>query len=221
MFAVRMTHFIKFLAVALTGLLCAPLSAVAHPHVWVTMNSSVVYDAQGEMTGVRHKWVFDDMYSAFAIQGLDQKVKGQFTTEELQPLAKVNVESLKEYDFFTFGKADGKELAFTDPKDYHLEFNPKDTVLTLHFVLPLKKPVKANSLALDVFDPEYFIDFEWAEKAPAALENAPANCKLSVEKPKELTVEEVRKLAEIPADGRIPTGSYGAAFANKINVKCP
>jgi hypothetical protein len=44
---------------------------------------------------------------------------------------------------------------------------------------------------------------------------------MSVEKPKELTADMVRKLAEIPADGKIPTGSYGAAFANKINVKCP
>jgi ABC-type uncharacterized transport system substrate-binding protein len=221
MFANRMKHSIRVLAFVLTGLFWLPLSAAAHPHVWVTMNSSVVYDDKGEVTGVRHKWVFDDMYSAFAIQGLDQKVKGQFTSQELEPLAKVNVESLKEYDFFTFGKADGKELAFTDPKDYHLEFNSKDTVLTLHFVLPLKKPVKANALVLDVFDPEYFIDFEWAEKSPAGLENAPASCKMSVEKPKELTADMVRKLAEIPADGKIPAGSYGAAFANKINVKCP
>ena len=48
------------------------------------------------------------MFSAFATQGLEQKTKGQFTREELQPLAKVNVESLKEYAYFTYAKVNGK-----------------------------------------------------------------------------------------------------------------
>ena len=30
-----------------------------------------------------------------------------------------------------------------------------------------------------------------------------------------------QKLAEIPPDGKIPDDSYGAAFSNKISVKCP
>ena len=68
--------------------------ALAHPHVWVTMNTYLVYAPDGSVTGVRHEWSFDDMFSAFATQGLQGKVKGQFSREELAPLAKVNVESL-------------------------------------------------------------------------------------------------------------------------------
>ena len=44
------------------------------------------------MTGVRQAWTFDDMYSAFATHGLEQKTKGLFTCEELAPLAQVDVE---------------------------------------------------------------------------------------------------------------------------------
>ena len=106
------------------------------------------------------------MYSAFAMQGLESKKKGEFTREELQPLAQVNVESLKEYDFFTYAKANGKDVTFVDPMDYHLEFDPKDTVLTLHFVLPLKTPVKAKALDLEVFDPSYFVDFALGREGP-------------------------------------------------------
>jgi len=207
--------------VAVAAVVAATLSASAHPHVWVVSKSSVVYAPDGTVVGIRHAWAFDDMYSAFATQGLEQKTKGQFTREELQPLAQVNVESLKEYDFFTFAKADGKKAAFDEPKDYHLEFNAKESVLTLHFLLPLKKPAKVQTLTLEVFDPSYFIDFQFAEKDPAALIGAPAGCKLNLGKPQEMTKEMAQRLAEIPPGGQIPENSFGAAFANKISVLCP
>src|SRR3954463_16113791 len=171
---IMIISFIRILTIALTSLLIAAGAASAHPHVWVTMKSTVVYAPDGAITGVRHAWTFDDMYSAFAVQGLESKKKGEFTTEELKPLAQVNVESLQEYDFFTFAKANGKDVTFVDPVEYHLEFNAKDTVLTLYFVLPLKTPLKAKAIDLQVFDPTYFVDFALAEKDPASLEKAPA-----------------------------------------------
>jgi ABC-type uncharacterized transport system substrate-binding protein len=145
--------------------------AQAHPHVWVTMTSQVVYGANGMATGIRHSWAFDDMYSAFATEGLEQKKKGAFTREELKPLAEVNVTSLKEFDFFTYAKVDGKKVPLADPVDYWLEY--KDEVLTLHFTLPLKSPAKAQSLDVEVYDPTYFVDFGFAEKSPVTLVGAP------------------------------------------------
>ncbi|MGB9297848.1 MAG: DUF1007 family protein, partial [Pseudolabrys sp.] len=65
--------------------------ASAHPHVWVTMRTELVYAPDGRITGIRHAWSFDDMFSTFATQGLESKEKGKFTREELAPLAKVNV----------------------------------------------------------------------------------------------------------------------------------
>jgi ABC-type uncharacterized transport system substrate-binding protein len=212
-------HFRILAAALLTFLIAGP--AAAHPHVWVTTKSAVIFGADGSITGVRHAWRFDDMYSAFAVQGLERKTKGEFTRQELEPLAKVNVESLKEYDFFTYAKANGKDVEFVDPKEYHLEFDPKETVLTLFFILPLKTPIKTKALALEVFDPSYFVDFSLDEKDPVSLEKAPDGCKVSVTKPQEMTADMARRLAEIPPDGKIPDNTYGAAFSNKISLKCP
>ena len=206
---------------ALVGAAITGGAASAHPHVWITVKSELVYAPDGSVTGVRHAWTFDDMFSVFALQGLDSQKKGEYTREELAPLADVNVTSLKEYDFFTYAKANGKNVTFTEPVDYSLEFNPKDTVLTLHFVLPLKAPLKAKALELEVFDPSYFVDFSLVEKDPVSLEKAPAGCQIGLAKPKEMTKEMAQKLAEIPPDGKIPDNSYGAAFSNKISVKCP
>ena len=101
--------------IATTLSLAFAVPAQAHPHVWVSMHSEVVFAPDGTVTGVRHDWAFDDMFSAFATQGYESKVKGQFTREELAPLAKVNVESLKEYDYFTYATVDGKKAKMGEP----------------------------------------------------------------------------------------------------------
>ena len=72
------------------------------------------------------------------------KKRASSPREELTPLAHVNVDSLKEYDFFTYASANGKEVEFIDPAEY-LRVRPKETVLTLLFMLSLKAPVKTKA----------------------------------------------------------------------------
>jgi ABC-type uncharacterized transport system substrate-binding protein len=208
--------FVTLLLVSLFA--AASGRAEAHPHVWVTMKSEVVYAPDGSVTGVRHAWTFDDMFSAFATQGLEAKKKGEFTREELAPLAEVNVTSLKEFDFFTYAKADGKKTAFGEPVDYYLDY--KDNLLTLNFILPLKTPVKSKSLQLDIYDPTYFVDFSFAEKEPVALKGAPTACKLAVLRPNE-SAADGRQVGEGFFNSLTSSNNYGAQFANKIAVTCP
>jgi len=189
--------------------------ASAHPHVWVKSASELIYAADGTITGVRHTWTFDDMFSTYALQGIETKTKGVYSREQLAPLAKDNVENLKEFGFFTFAKADGKKQKFEEPVDYFLEY--KDDALTLHFTLPLKAPVKAKQLALDIFDPAFFIDFKFEEKDPIKLVGAPAGCQLKVQRPGEADAKKLTD--EMIASG--DQSNYGAIYANKILVTCP
>src|ERR1700688_3429554 len=209
---------IRILFVTLLSLAFAA-PARAHPHVWVTMKTEMIYATDGKITGVRHAWSFDDMFSAFATQGLDAKEKGKYTREELAPLAKVNVESLKEYDYFTYATADGVKVPMSDPlPDYWLDYT--DQILTLHFTLPFKAPVKAKELKVDIYDPTIFVDFSFAKEKPVQLIGAP-QCKLDVALPREMTFAEGRALSNIPADQANTAMAWGAQFANKILVHCP
>jgi ABC-type uncharacterized transport system substrate-binding protein len=187
------------------------------------MTEEVLYAPDGSVTGVRHAWAFDDMFSAFATQGLEQKTKGQFTREELAPLAKVNVESLQEYAYFTYAKINSKRQkeAFADPIDYYLDYDPKVTVLTLHFTLPFKTPVKTNALELEIYDPEFFIDFGFAETdQPVRLAGAPARCAMTVQKPNDGNFPSSLRLDKAFQTSEVNAG-MGANFANRISVKCP
>jgi ABC-type uncharacterized transport system substrate-binding protein len=211
-----------FAGLVMACLVMACSAASAHPHVWVTVKSELVHAPDGAVTGVRHAWTFDDMFSVFATQGLESKKKGEFTREELEPLAKVNVDSLKEYGFFTYARANGKPVEFNEPAPgYYLEFDPKETVLTLHFTLPLKTPLKAKELTIEVFDREFFVDFSFAEKDPVKLVGAPARCKLSILKPEEMNSDLSMRLSQLGADQRDPTLTIGSEYANRIVVKCP
>jgi ABC-type uncharacterized transport system substrate-binding protein len=94
-------------------------------------------------------------------------------------------------------------------------------VLTLHFTLPLKTPVKAKELSFEVYDREFFVDFSFAEKDPVKLVGAPAHCKLSIARPQEMSAALTQQFSQMPADQRDPSVTIGTEFANKISVKCP
>jgi ABC-type uncharacterized transport system substrate-binding protein len=213
-----MTQLLRCFVFAALALFIAP-AAQAHPHVWVTMKSELVYGPDGSVTGVRHAWTFDDMFSTFATQGMESKEKGKFTREELAPLAKVNVESLKEYDYFTIARANGKKAELEPPADYWLDFT--DGLLTLHFTLPFKTPAKAQSLDVEMYDPSWFVDFSFAEKDPVKLVGAPANCQLAVQRPGEAQTASKGQPGEAFFNNLGAASNYGAQFANKIAVRCP
>lgn len=191
----------------------------AHPHVWVTSQSELVYGADGAITGIRHTWRFDDMFSTYALQDIQNKDKGVYTREELAPLAQINVDSLKEFGFFTFAKAGGKTSAkeqFLDPTDYFLEY--KDSALVLHFTLPFKQPVKTKELALEIYDPSYFVGFDLAAADPVKLVGAPATCKAAVQRPDAKGTQAPLSEQSFMDGGN---ANYGAMFSNKIMVDCP
>jgi ABC-type uncharacterized transport system substrate-binding protein len=191
--------------------------ASAHPHVWVTAASALIYAPDGSLTGVRHTWTFDEMFSAYALQGIESKTKGVYTREDLAPLAQTNVESLKEFAFFTFARVDGKKQRFLDPVDYYLE--KQGDALVLHFTLPFKTPFKAKQLSLEIFDPVFFIDFGLETTDPIKLVDAPASCTVAVQRPSDGTAKAQTMNEDTFLSGE--NSNYGAMFANKVTVDCP
>lgn len=215
-----MFRSIQFLARALVGVAVLSIwanPATAHPHVWVTAASELIYGPNGSVTAIRHAWTFDDMFSTYALQGIVTKKKGNYTREELAPLAQTNVDSLKEYGFFTYAKVDGKKQPFLAPTDYFLEY--KDAALVLHFTLPFKTPIQTRQLVVEIFDPSYFVDFALQKQNPIRLVGAPAACTMAIELPNDGSAG-AQKLGEANfLNGN--NSNYGAMFANKITVDCP
>lgn len=145
----------------------ATMSALAHPHVFIEVRTKLLFEGGG-LTRIAHVFRFDDAFTAFAIQGFDANGDGHYSREELAELAQVNVESMAEFGYFTFGDNTRVEFDFGIPEDYWLEvvdvpvedywaMSPEDLkamkedaerygeepltsvkLLELHFTLPMK-----------------------------------------------------------------------------------
>jgi ABC-type uncharacterized transport system substrate-binding protein len=86
-------------------------------------------------------------------------------------------------------------------------------------MLPLKAPVTSKQLALEVFDPSYFIDFKFEDTDPIKLVGAPSACKMQFQRPNDETANTQRLNEQNFMNG--DNSNYGAMFANKIMVNCP
>jgi ABC-type uncharacterized transport system substrate-binding protein len=199
-------------------------AAHAHPHVWVEMQSTVVFTDDGLIKGVDVEWTFDDAYAQMALDGLDVDKDGVYSQDELAPLTKENIDSLKDYEYFTVMRANGEQLkigAVTNAGQIY-----SSDKLTLHFQVPLVTPLdpKKNEFMLKVYDPEFFIDFEYPKDDAADVAgNMPKSCKLDVKPiPTDAELEQTRTMLSTKGKDWKPDTAedFGAMFAQPVSVDC-
>jgi len=200
--------------------------ALAHPHVWVTMETEVVLGPDKEITGFKHRWTFDEGYTSFAIDGLDTNGDGVYSEEELKPLAQTNIEALKEFEYFTFAFIGETKVPSKQPVDYRLDY--KDKLLTLTFTLPLEKPIpheKIKDFSFAVYDPGMYVSLTFGGKTPVKIASAkPVACAARVgdrdaaaakakAKAKETTLSQLGENID-------PSSNLGYQYAERVTIQC-
>ena len=112
---------------------------VAHPHVWVTVKSQIAFTPDGKVSAVVHDWVFDEMYSSFATQGLAPARRNSSSVSSSRRSPRRTPASLAEIGYFTTLKIGGKAVDFGSVTDYWMQERP-DHLVEFHVTLPLKTP---------------------------------------------------------------------------------
>ena len=192
--------------------------------MWATVRSEIVLGPNHQITGIRHHWTFDEFYTAMAVEGLDANKDGVYSKEELQPLAQVNVELLKDFDYFTFVHFEGEDdklLKLKPPVDYSVDYDK--SVLTLHFTLPMETPVDTHGkpVEVDVYDPSFFVAFGFATEKPVTLAGSETKgCSAKVETPDPETAADTKALTESFFSQLGPNSNFGSQFAQTVTVKC-
>lgn len=204
------------LVLAVTG------PAAAHPHVWVDATATLSFDPSRRLNAIETRWVFDEMYAAFAVDGLDTNRDGTLSAQELRPLADENVKQLKEWGYFTVVKAGNLRVPIGPVTAYGMAY--ADGKLSLTMTLPLATPIDPRQAPVRVsaFDPTFYVMVTAAETATVGMRNPPPGCAAELERPaenEEASVPDAVAMATTvdPAD---PEASIGAEYAEWIILSC-
>ena len=203
-----------------------PVGALAHPHVWADMRSELLINDAGLITGARVEWTTDKAYAKDALGIFKKLPDGGYGAEDLAKLTEENLSALADYGYFINFRFNGEKQKIGKAQDGLQTYNPVTGRLTLLFSVPLLEPLDpANGqVQLKVYDPEFFIDFEYVAQKP-----------LLISKP--LRAGCVAKLLPIPSDTQIDQTKamlatkgrdwkpeneedFGSMFAQATEVTC-
>lgn len=198
----------------------------AHPHVWADMRSQLVVSDTGLISGVRVQWTTDKVYAKDALDGFNVKPDGTYDAADLAKLTAENLDALSGYGYFIFFRMGGEVQKIGKPVDGLQTYNAKDGRLTLLFTMPLETPLDphAGSVTLKVYDPEFFIDFEYVADKPLLISKPLAQgCKAELKSVNtNAALNQTKQMLSTKDKTWKPDNNedFGGLFAQPIEVKC-
>lgn len=131
----------------------------AHPHVFVTYKIAFVFDEKN-FSGFRINWLFDDITSSMMFEDFDTDKNGKIEGAEVKKIRAEILENMKEYNYFTNIKINGKNFKFIPFQDFKVQVK-KNKVIAYDFFVACKIISKKTPQKVDIFlkDSTNFIDF--------------------------------------------------------------
>lgn len=209
-------------AAALYAILAAilPSAASAHPHAWIDLTVHVVFDDKGQVTALKEEWLFDEYYTAFALEALGKSADDNLTEADFHQMVGQTMASLQEWKYFTRLYAGDKEIAGAKAEAAagHMEKGR----WVLRFTLPLAKPLAPGDkgFTYSIYDPSYYIEMLHKDaKGAIVLDNAPTGCKARKARP-EPDFEALSLAAAADMARPDENATLGALFAEKVTITC-
>lgn len=199
--------------------LAAAGPAAAHPHGWIDVWSTLEFDDKGQPVALRQVWLFDEYYSAFAVEGLDQDGDGAPDPKGLEALLEENLSNLAAYDYFTRIERNGLAVGIGEAAEASSRM--RGDRLEMSFLVPIAKPEPIGDAALSyaIFDPTYYIEMLHAEEDTAVrLVGAPPGCGFALSAP--MPDPETVALASMLDRTESAGDTLGAQFAEQVAVQC-
>lgn len=150
-------HALKALAAAI-AMIAAAHSAAGHPHVFAKVRTQL-FAKDGALVGLRHTWIFDQIWLENQLLEHDKNNDGKLSREELAPLEAESRQTLELFRSFTVIRAGGNVVRVTDPREVVVEYH--GAVLGMSFTATLAKPVPlaGGDILLETYDATYFSAF--------------------------------------------------------------
>lgn len=194
---------------------------IAHPHNWIALNSVFVLDDDSRLVSLTQRWEFDVYYSMMTMAD----VLNEYPSEEigLPATASDMVRNLKAYDYFSSLTLDGEKVSLSAPGSFALRNKQKEGQLVLELEMTFEfEPglaVESKALALQIYDPTYFIAMNHASVENIQIEGGDAvECAVKLEFPE--PSDELIDYAQSLDRNQKDTDGLGASFAETATIFC-
>ncbi|WP_171232607.1 DUF1007 family protein [Ruegeria sp. HKCCA4812] len=207
-----------------TLILCLPMQANAHPHVFIDTGLEFVVDDAGQLTHVRVTWAYDEFYSLLVLEDmkLDQDADGVLTESEERFLTGFDTQWVEGYNGDLVVTADGNHVALSGPMEAQATVED-GRVVTTHLRAVEAGSVAAVALSAKAFDETFYTAYEVTRPVTVT---GPAACQIDRFDPDidgELAQMQAFLLT-LDADYDLEENDIplvGERFATEIRVSCP
>jgi ABC-type uncharacterized transport system substrate-binding protein len=208
------------LAVSLTAL---PLAAPAHPHVFVDVQMTLVFDATGALSGVGLSWEYDDLFTLLLTEdlGIDTDGDLKLTPDEMTALTAAVLDWPEDFggDLFVFQS--GRPLALKPRSDGTVRLTD-GRIVESHLRRLSTPATPSQPVTIQVYDPYYYVAYTLVGEigidgtTTCTKTYRPADLNTAYSKVDEL-------LYGRPASAVGPNEAFpevGALFADMVTVTC-
>lgn len=176
--------------------------AYAHPHMWVDASMQIGFNAQGQVVGITQTWLFDELFSSYAKQGLPASGQKQPPQAELDKIGRSWIEALADpmSHYFTTIRYGNQEVATNAAQHVKVSWDKSTERMSLTFELPLLTPLTLSDkdLVISVADPTFYVAYSFEQPNAVQMLGAPSRCKATYQLPKRLDTQTAQRLAAIP-----------------------
>jgi ABC-type uncharacterized transport system substrate-binding protein len=203
----------------------SPITADAHPHVFIDAKVDVQLDAENRATAVRVFWIYDEFFSLSMVadMGLDSDGDGTLSAEDTAKLSGFDMRWDPSFPGDTYVLHSEAEVALSRPRDFDATYD--GVKITSSHWRDLERPVDLTGLPLivQVYDPGYYVAYRIAGETDVL--GGTGGCSAVAYGPDlEAADEELRAaLAEYGADVNLEMEfpAVGAVYAEEVRISCP
>lgn len=147
---------------------------LAHPHVFLSTYTTFVFDMEGNITGIKAKWIFDENFSATIKLDYDKDKDGKFSKTEIETLKNEAFAALKDHNYFTYIESEGDKYEVNNVRQFSSKI--KNGKVEYSFFIPFKVEASDSYKKITVlmYDKSYYIALSPAEKGSVLIRNSMA-----------------------------------------------
>lgn len=149
------SNLLFVVCMTLISLLVTPGTSLAHPHAFVECGLTFVFDKEG-LAGFRQRWVLDEMLTLTILEIVDANHDFAISPEESKKTGAMTKENLKEFNFYTGVRIDGKPFKVNYITDFKAEMEGDKLVYTFFTPCHVKAFRNFKRVKVAIYDKTFY-----------------------------------------------------------------